>query len=142
MVSRLIQICRIHWWCSLFSVFDWNYSFWANLVQKITIVNWNLVSRLFEYVEFNGSVNSACFRLEIPFLDNLGPKNQNCQFKLQFGTSTNLSMQSSMALFTFSVLDQKHSFRANFDQKIKLVILSWKLLPGLIIRTCRIQWWC
>ena len=27
-----------------------------------------------------------CFRLEISFLGKIGPKHQNCQFKLKFGT--------------------------------------------------------
>ena len=40
----------------------------------------------------------------IPFLGKLGPKNQNCQFKLKFGTYTNLHMQNSMVMLTFSVL--------------------------------------
>ena len=41
-VSRLIQICRIPWWCSLF-LFSTGKPFWANLVQKIKIVilSWN-----------------------------------------------------------------------------------------------------
>ena len=34
---------------------------------------------------------------------NLVKKNQNCQFKLKFGTDSN--MQNSMVMLTFSVLD-------------------------------------
>ena len=46
--SRLIRICRIQCWCSLFSVFDREYYFGANLVQKIKIdsLSWNLVPTL------------------------------------------------------------------------------------------------
>ena len=40
----------------------------------------------FEYAEFNGDVHFLRFLLEIPFLGKLGPKDQNCQFKLKFGT--------------------------------------------------------
>ena len=58
------------------------------------------------------------------FLDKLRAKNQNCQFKLKFGTPTNSNMQNAMALFTFSVLDRKHPFWANLVQKFKLVSLS------------------
>ena len=36
--------------------------------------------------EFNGGVHFFCFRSEVHFLTKLGPKNQNCQFKLKFGT--------------------------------------------------------
>ena len=29
---------------------------------------------------------TTCFRLEVHFLDKFGPKTQNCQLKLEFGT--------------------------------------------------------
>ena len=59
------------------------------------------------------------------FLRKFGQeKNQNCQFKLKFGTLTNLNMQNSVVVFTFSILDQKHTFWANLVQKIKIVSLS------------------
>ena len=45
------------------------------------------------------------FSQEMHFLGKLGPKNQNCQFKLKFGTKTNSNMQNSIAMFTFSVFD-------------------------------------
>ena len=46
LVLRLIQICEIPWWCSLF-VFLIRKPFWVNLVQKIKTVSvsWNLVPR-------------------------------------------------------------------------------------------------
>ena len=31
----------------------------------------------------------------MPFLGKFGPKNQNCQFKLKFGTKTNSNEQNS-----------------------------------------------
>ena len=40
----------------------------------------------FEYVELNGGVHFFCFRPETQFLGKFGSKNQNCQFKLKFGT--------------------------------------------------------
>ena len=46
-----------------------------------------------------------------------------------------------MTLFTFSILEWKHPFWANLVQKIKIVSLSWNLVPTLI-RISRIQWWC
>ena len=64
------------------------------------------------------------FRSEFPFLGKFGPKNQNCQFKLKFGTKPNSNMQNSMVVFTFSVLDRKHPIRANLVQKIKIVSLN------------------
>ena len=53
-----------------------------------------------------------------------GPKNQNCHFKFKFGTQTNLSMQNSMMMLTFSVLEQKYRFWANLVQNIKSVTLN------------------
>ena len=35
------------------------------------------------------------------FLDKFGPKIQNYQFKLKFGTETNWIMQNSVVVFTF-----------------------------------------
>ena len=59
-------------------------------------------------------------------------------FKLKFATKANLDMQNSMVVFTFSILGQKYAFWANLVQKIKIVTLSWKLVPRLI-QICRIQ---
>ena len=64
------------------------------------------------------------FRPEIPFLDKFGPKNQNCQSELKFGTYTDLNMQNSMVMLTFSVFDQKYLFLANLVQKTKIVSLK------------------
>ena len=40
----------------------------------------------FKYAEFSGGVHFSRFKVEIPFLGKFGPKTQNCQFKLKFGT--------------------------------------------------------
>ena len=57
-------------------------------------------------------------------LGKFGQKNQNCQFKLKFGTETNSNMQNSMAPLIVSVLDWKHPFWANLVKKIKIICLS------------------
>ena len=57
----------------------------------------------FEYVELTGNIHFFCFRPEMSFFDKFGLVNQNCQFKLKFGTDINLNMQHSTMLFTFSV---------------------------------------
>ena len=75
------------------------------------------------YAEFNHAVHFF-FRLKIPFLGKFGPKNQNYQFKLKFGTYTNSNMQNSMVMFILSVFDWKYPFWANLVQKIKIVTLS------------------
>ena len=42
-------------------------------------------------------------------MGKFGPKNQNCEFKLKFGSQTNLNMQKLM-VYTFPVFDQKYPF--------------------------------
>ena len=59
----------------------------------------------------------SVFNWKYPFWENLIQKNQNCQFKLKFGTETNSNMQNSMVVFAFSVLDRKDPFWANLFQK-------------------------
>ena len=69
------------------------------LIIRICRIQWFGSLSLFQ----TGNTLSSKFR----------PENQNCQFKLKFGTYTNSNMQNSMALLTFSVLDQQNSFWAN-----------------------------
>ena len=52
----------------------------------------------------------SVFNWRYPFRENLIQKNQNCQFKLKFGTETNSNMQNSLVVSTFSVLDRKDPF--------------------------------
>ena len=126
-----------------FSVLDWKHPFWANLLQKIKIVtlSWNVVPRLIQICRIHWWCSYFPFYLGNSFLGKFGPKNQNCQFKLKFGTSTNSNMQNSVVVFTFSVLDQKQPFWVNLVQKMKIISSSWNLEPTLI-RICRIQWRC
>ena len=87
----------------------------------------------FEYAQFSVYVHFFRFRPQIPFLGKFGPKNQNCQFIPKFGTWTNSNMQHSMfSMFDFSAFDWNYSFWANLVQIIKIVRLSWNLVPGLI----------
>ena len=57
-------------------------------------------------------------------MGKFGPKSQNYEFRLKFGTYTNSNMHNSMAVFTFLVFDQKCRFWANLMQKVKIVSLS------------------
>ena len=75
-----------------------------------------------------------------PFLGKSVQKNQNCQFKLKFGTKTNLYLWNSMT-FTFFIFDHKYRSWANLVQKFKIVCSKWNLIQRLI-RICKIQWWC
>ena len=143
LVPRLIRICRIQWWCSLFLFLIENTYFeqiWLKKL-KLSVQGETPYFSQFKYAEFNGDVHSFCFWSEIPFLGRFGPKNQNYQFKLKFGTYTNSNMQNSMLMFTFSGFDWKYPFWANLVQKVKIISWSWNLVPRLN-RVCRIQWWC
>ena len=52
------------------------------------------------------------------------PKNEDCQFKLKFGTLNYSNMQSLMAMFTLPALDRKYPFGVNLAQNVKNVSLS------------------
>ena len=56
-------------------------------------------------------------------MGEFGPRNQNFQIKLKFGTYINSGIQNSMVVLT-SVLHRKYPFWANLVQKIKIVSLS------------------
>ena len=53
-----------------------------------------MIVDLLEYVELYGAVHCFCFGLGIPLLGNCGPKSQNCQLQLEFGTLTNSNMKN------------------------------------------------
>ena len=47
------------------------------------------------------------------YFNSFGLENQNCPYRLKFGTSTNPAMWNSMVIFSFSDLEQKYSFSTN-----------------------------
>ena len=112
------------------SVLDNIHPFGANLVWKIKTVNlsWNLEPKLIRICRIQQTCSLLTFRWETRFFGKLCSKKENCQFKLEFGVSTNWNMQNSMVVFTFWFLDKKHPFWAILVRKIKTAILSWKLV--------------
>ena len=50
-------------------------------------------------------------------------------------------MQNSVVIFTFTVLDWKYPFWANWVQKVKIISSSWNFVPTLL-RICKIQRRC
>ena len=91
-----------------FSVLDPKHPLWANLIPKNQNPQLKLSPRLIQKCIIKW--RCPCFRLEMHFLGRFVPKNQTCQFKLQFSTLTYSNMQISRMMFTFSVFDQKYSF--------------------------------
>ena len=55
----------------------------------------------FAYVIFNTGVNLFHLKPEMSSFSKFGTKDQNCQFKLKFGSWINSNVQKSMAVFTF-----------------------------------------
>ena len=93
-----------------FSVLDRKHLCWANLAKNIKIVSlsWNLVDRpaiRICRVQWWRSLFSV-FDPQISLLGKFGPK-KIYQFELKLGTYTNLNMQNSMVMFTFSIIDRK-----------------------------------
>ena len=60
------------------------------------------------------------------FWVNLVKKNQNCKFKMEFGSKTNLNRQNSMMMFPFSAFDHKISFLGKFGPKIQNCLFTLK----------------
>ena len=78
--------------------------------------------------------------LRYPFWANLVQKNQNCsKWNLVLRLIWILRIQKTM--LAFRVSDRKCLFWANFVPKIKIISLSWNLIP-ILIGICRIQWCC
>ena len=113
-----------------------SYGFW---VFEAHFLIKNFLLKKSVYAQFNGGVHFLYLKVEIPFFGKFGPKKQNCQFKLKFGTETNSIMQNAMVMINFSIFDWKCSFWANLVQKFKIVSLSWNMIPR-VIRICKIQW--
>ena len=105
-----------------FFVFGRKYSVWDNLVQKINIVSlrWNLIPRI----------------IWICWI-------QWCCSLFSFLTGNTLLGQiwSKLSIFTAFMFPIRNAlFCVNLVQKIKIISLSWNLVPTLI-RICIIQWW-
>ena len=143
MVSTVIWIGRIQWHVHFFSNFDWEYHFWANLVQKIKNVSlrWNLILKLVQICRIQWCCSLLWFSAGNTLLGQFGPKNQNCQLNVKLGTKNNLNKQNSLAVFTFFDFDQKCPFWANLVQDVEIFSLKWKLIPRLV-RIWWIQWCC
>ena len=72
-----------------------------------------------------------------PFLANL-IKKKKLKFHIyrtKVGTKINSNMLNTVVIFTCCGLYRKCSFSESFYQRIKIICLTWNLLPRLI------QWW-
>ena len=117
----------------LFIYLDWKYPFLANLNQKIKIVNlsWNLVPRLIWICIIQWCCSFFLFLTGNTLLWKIFP------LKLKFGTK-NFKYTEFISRLLFSDFDQIYSFWVKLVQKIKIVSLTWNLVPWLI-QICRIH---
>ena len=74
LVLRLIRICRIRWWSSLFLFLTGNTLFGQIRPKKIKIVNlsWNFVDSLIQICRIQWCSSIFSFSMEIPFLRKFG----------------------------------------------------------------------
>ena len=88
LIHRLIRICIMQLLRFIFPVFNWKYSFRENAVQKTKIVSlsWNLVPRLIRIFIIQWRYSLFLFYTRNTLFGQFWSKNQNCQFKLKFGT--------------------------------------------------------
>ena len=130
---------------STFSLLDWKYHFWANLVPtfKIVCLRWDMVPRLSRICK----IKRWClfFLLSTQntlFCVNLVPKIKVSSLSQNLVPRLNelCRIQWWCSLFCYGL---EISFLANFGEKVKScqISLSWNLV-GRRIRICRIQWWC
>ena len=84
----------------------------------------------------------SCFGWETPVLGKLGPKNQNCLFKMKVGTLTNSSMLILMVMFyMFNMLWMVNTFWGKSSPKNQNSLFKLKL-TSKVISICWIRWWC
>ena len=110
------------------SVFNWKYLSWVNFVQKLKIISlsWNFVPRLIQICRIPWWCSLFLFSTGNIFLGKFGPKNQNCQFELEFRTRLIwicTIMQKICGLYFFCFRPEK-PFLDKSGQKIKIVSLS------------------
>ena len=83
----------------------------------------------------------TCLLAYAPFSSSIGALRAFVLSCYKYHCVCRLYVQRHMQRCKFSILDGKHPFWANLPQKIKIVSLSWNLVPRLI-QICKIQWWC
>ena len=117
----------------IFSALDGKPLLWANLVEKIKVVSLsrNLVPRLIRTCTIQWQCSLFLFQTGTILFGQIGPKTQNCQLKLRFGTYTNSNMQNAMVVFIFVLFLFLFLFFfcflfcfTNLVQKIRIACLS------------------
>ena len=101
LVPRLIRISRIQQ-CGSHFLFLTGNTIFGQKRKKIVSLSRNLVPRVIQYLMYWIQRWFHFFSIQPKvLLLVISPKNQNCQFELQFGTLTNWNMQNLTRVFTF-----------------------------------------
>ena len=133
LISKLIWICTIQWWCSLFLFYTKN-PFLSNLGLKIKIVslNWNLVLNVLGFF----SIYDWKYLFRADLVHKIKIVNLSWNFVLRLTEYAEVDGD-----FDFTCFIPKIPSLAKFGIKIKIVSLSWSFKPWPIW-ICWIQWWC
>ena len=118
-----------------FSVLYQKDLFWANLVKRLETVclRWNLICSL---LQIYSGVHLASFRLEISFLGKFCLENQDCLFKMEVFTYTNLNRLNLVVMFICATLGGKYHFLVTLIEKIKIICCG----KNLVYRPNQIFW--
>ena len=128
-----------------FPVFDWKFSFWANLVKRNQSCQFKLKFGNQSNLNMQNSMVVLVFTFSVldrkhPFCANLVQKS-----KLSVSAEIWCIEQFKYAEFNggvhFFCFRRETLLGANLVQKLNIVSLSRNLVPRLILK-CRIQWWC
>ena len=143
LILTLIRICRIQWWCLLFS-----FSTGHTLFRKFGLKNKNcqLKTKLGTWTNSNMQNSMEMFTIFVcgrkyPFWANLVQEIKLVSWRQNLVLKLIRICRIQWGCSLFFVYGQKYPFWANLVQKIETVSLRWRLIPTLI-RICRIQWWC
>ena len=123
MAPRLIQICRIQWW------YLGKHLFWVKLVPqfKTVCLKQNSLLRLIWICRIQWWRSLFPFLTGNTLFGQIGPKNQNCPFKLQFGISANSNMSNTIVMFTYSVFNRKYPFWVKICFKKPILFVEPKI---------------
>ena len=128
-----------------FSLFEWKYLFWVNLVQeyKTASLSWNLVHRPIWICRISTAVLFFVLDQKNPFLAIFvqKPKSVCSRWSLIQRPIRIRNGGVHFTCFRLKIPFLGYPFWENLFQKIKLFSLSRKLVQKLI-RIWRILWWC
>ena len=91
------------------------------------------------YILWTNQCRISHLGIFLPFLSKVGPKNQNCLFKMKFGKYTNSNMLNSIMMFLFLCFLTEVPFLDKFGPKNWIVCLSFNLASLTWIYWVR--WW-